>query len=448
MRMSKNILIVNWGTLDKVYPFKVAKQKGLTIFLATSRNYPDWIIKYVRKENIIITNTYKSTDLISDTLKYIRKNRIVLGGITTFFELNIYQTADLAYALGFQFLSPEAARNSSINKLLMKLVCINNGIKMPAFHLFRTVDEGHELLDRLKLPVVIKPITSGHSFGTIKVNTKNEFRNHFSIAQEHLKSRLDEWMDYYDSHNQDFIMEEYVEGPTVSIDGLIQNGKAYVIGMSDFIMSSEPIFMQKGVRTPPWIPPALQAKCINETKRVLKALKFDNCGFHCEMKVTKKSELVFLEAAARPPGGNMLENYKLASGIDFASLYIDLCMGNKIKLPKNINKTYVLENSFLPPAKYVAVKKIDGLKEISRLKSIRWVNNFTPKGSTARFKSSFPENIIHYLVCSKDLNGLKRDCQKIEEVVNIVYSDNLIYYYYCYLKERLNKLSHDFKRYV
>lgn len=335
MSKTHNILYVNWGTHDKEYTFKAAARKGLSTYLATSANYPKWVKLYVPKSNIIITNTYSSDVLIRDVLKFMDDHQIEFDAVLTFFEMNIVQTADLAGALNKTFLSTGAARRSSSNKLLMRLHCQHNGISTPQFIPFSTHREGLQALKKSKSPVVIKANRSGHSYGVMKVEGKtrqeliDDFTRKYALARKQLDANFDEWQEYYKLYHTHFLLEEYIEGTVFSCDGLIQNGKIIFSTITEFETTPGPYFLQNATFIPARFSTATKKKCRQTALDIIQVLGFDNCGFHIEMKLTPYGP-VLLEAAARLPGGKILDSYQEIYNVDLASLYIDLLLGKRL----------------------------------------------------------------------------------------------------------------------
>lgn len=427
--MKKKILFVNWGTSDKEYTFKVAHEKDLNIFLATSRNYPKWLNKYVSKEQLIFTNTYDSEKLIIDVAAYLYKNKMKLDAITTFFEMNIVQTADLASALGYKFISPKAARQSSGNKLLMKLRCQEKRIAIPKFTVFNNRKDGLKGLKKIGTPAVLKPVKSGHSFGAAYIDSddEDEFLKIFIKARKQLDSKIDEWMEYYDNYKEDFLLEEYLSGPVVSVDGLIKEGRIMICGFAEFIMSSLPFLLQERVYIPASFSTRIKKSCFLQAKKIIKALEFDNCGFHCEMKLTKKRGPILLEIAARPPGGNMLAGYFNAYGIDFTGLYLDIFLENKTSFKKPRSRKFVVHGGITAKKRGI-IKKIEGLNKIKRLKSLTNLS-YEKKGNLIDFFGDNPEALLSYRLTCKNRRQLKNDERVIFENFKACYYPKIYFYF-------------------
>ena len=110
-----------------------------------------------------------------------------------------------------------------------------------------------------------------------------------------------------------------MSGPVVSVDGIVQNKKINTIGMVEFVMGPEPRFTQEANYIPARLDKETQSKCEAMAQKVIEALGFDNCGFHCEQRITPSGP-VLIEIAARLPGGPLQPGYKQAYGVDLTSL--------------------------------------------------------------------------------------------------------------------------------
>jgi len=412
--MKRNkILIVNWGTQSSDYAFSIAKKKNLELFLATGENYPDWIKRYVEYDHIITTNTYDSERLIIDTLVFIEKRGVNFDAITTFFEMNVIQTADLAYAMGFKFLLPSVARRTSGNKLLMKLYCMHNHINIPKFGYFSTPAKGYRELKKVGVPAILKPVKSGHSYGISYIKTLNKpnFLSVLEKSKDQIKASIDEWMNYYNLYKNDFLIEQYIKGDVVSVDGLVQQNKIIFWGITKFEMSPLPHFIQESVTIPADYNTKTKNLCFREAKKIIKVLELDNCAFHSEYKLTKKGP-VLLEIAARPPGGNMTLAYKNAYKVDMIDMYLDICLGKKVKVPK-ISKNNVIIHKSVFDYNWGEVTDISGLMELKKKKYFKlyW---HVKKGSTIFPKYDLPSSLVYYQITADN----HEEAKKFQDEVN------------------------------
>lgn len=413
----KKVLIVGWGTWASEYAFVVAKKKGLDIYLATPTNYPSWVSKYVKREKLIFTDVYNSDVLIIDTLKYCKKHNINFDAIVSYFELNVVHAADLASTLSLPSISPHAARRSSVNKLAMREVCRQAGIPTPRFMAFESKEEALMALNKIERPSIIKPIMFGHSYGVVKIDKKDSvktFLKKINHAMDQLNPRFYPMMKDYHKFNGQFILEEYLKGTTVSVDGLIQNNKIMIGGLTEFVLSPDESFTQQSAYIPGRINKKTRSLCFEEAKKILKVLEFNNCGFHCEMILTSKGPRL-LEVAARLPGGRMAQGYLNAYGIDMMDLYFNICLGKKIKLNFSCNEKYVFHHSIFLH-KWGEVTKIEGFNKLKRNKYFT-LFSAKEKGDLIQPVTGIPEPIAYFQIVAPTRKKLIKYQKEVKSTI-------------------------------
>lgn len=423
--IQKKVLIVNWGTDDKKYVFEAGKRKGLDLYLATNRDYPKWILDYISHEKIILTNVYDSKKLIKDVVGFMNKDEFQFDGVTTFFEMNVMQTAKLAEKINLRFIPYKIVEVSSANKWKMRKVGKKFNLPSPKWDVFEGIDEGKNKLRKFNLPVIIKPIMSGHSYGVIKVNHKDEFEKKFRDAKKQLNARFDEWMKYFGIfYSKKFLIEEFIDGEMLSVDGIIADGEEKFIGVSSFEMSPEPAMMEVATFIPTWMDKKRKKKCIEVTRKIYKSLGFDNCGFHCEMKWHMNRGPVLIEIAARLPGGQMLDGYKEAYGVDLAGMYFDLTVGSKIrKWVEKKNKKWILQES-IPLQKEGKISRITGADRLNL--SNTTIYQMCKRGEIVKNYGGIFLPKIYYSVMADTKVEIKK-IRKIAMEIEIKY-DDLFYF--------------------
>jgi len=317
-----NILLVNWGTGSVYYALKKSIDlKKDKIFLATTPFLPQEIKNLFAPENLIYTNPYDSQKLIEDVVDFINNRKINFEIVTTFFEMNVYQASVLADFLKCpRFLSPESALKTSVNKLLTRLALKEKQIIQPRFELFDENDlsKAFAFYQKIKKPVVIKPVHSGHGYGTRFVEKNlsfRDFKNLYQKARNDLTRSYDEWMTWEKPFlNSRFLIEEFIGGTMVSCDGFVR-GKDHLefIGTTEFGLSKPPFLNQISHFTPPVNLNKKQVQqCQDYTRQIISVLGLQYCGFHCEMKY-EKNQPYLVEISGRLPGGTVLQAYQETS---------------------------------------------------------------------------------------------------------------------------------------
>ena len=422
LRNKKKILFINWGTPDKEYTFKAANKKGLDIYLATLNNYPKWIDKYVPNSRIIIANTYDSTSLINSVITFMNDTKIIFDGITTFFEMNIIPTADLAEVLGLPFIKSSSAKKSSANKLLMRFYCAKNNIRSPKFTSFSSISEGLKKLESFSSPAVIKAVHSGHSYGVMKIEgktkqlLKEDFINKYNLATQQLNSNFDEWMRYSTINKEHFILEEYFEGPVFSVDGIVQDNEIKVSILTEYEVTQGPHLLQKATIIPSTFTSKTINKCKREVFKIITALEFDNCGFHVEMRLTKNGPML-LEAACRPPGGKILDAYNYIYHVDIAGLYLDINLGKKIKrIDVEHSRYLIIEAKYASENGFVSEISDNADSDISNFKLFYSCK----KGDYVGYIFGIPSTYLYFQIIANTREELNIQRKKIKTKLVVI----------------------------
>jgi biotin carboxylase len=341
----KNFLLIEHGGKFKSFTLDVAKDKNLNLFIATSKP-EEWLYDYVKKENIILTNTDNITELIFSLSIFMKERNISFSGVGTFFEDFVTQTAEVANILGLVGCPIKSAYSSSRNKLIMRDICRTKNIAtQPDYEIFHITDKSKIKLFLCKYKnIVLKPIYGGSSVGVIKVSSDT---NLDTLLEDTLLEIQRDPDNTFKNYNNFFLLEEYLEGEVISIDGIIQNKNILFIGETQFYLGQEPKFIQIGGITPT----SLNIKELKEAKKItseiLFALDFNNCGFHCELRLTKDGPKL-IEIASRLPGGPIQINYNLAYEINSTSMMYDLWLGKKLnpKIIEYSNKYIIYKNIY------------------------------------------------------------------------------------------------------
>jgi biotin carboxylase len=408
----KRILIIEHGGYLKEFTFKKLIKKGCTIYLATTK-CEDWLFPYVKKDNILITNTFNSQDLLIDITTWIVAKKIRFDAVGTFKESAVIFTSDIADALGFINVGSGPARRSSQNKLLMRNYLKQNGYKnQPDFKIINVSDK---TFPDIRCDSVIKPLFGSSSHGVVKVNKGSDLRKVIELALNSMSPNEREAFKNFKGH---FLLEKYIPGKVYSVDGVIQDNKLIIAGIVEFIMGAEPYFTQIASIIPANITKSIEDELLKNTKEVLSILKFNNCGFHAEFRVHDNRPYL-LEIAARLPGGGIQLGYRKSRDIDLTDMIIDIWLGKKVKTqPKNIK--YVMHYSVIPNVKSTSIlKKVFGLDKVKKLKYVWDFYQFMKEGDKVLTYPDTPSQVYYFAIEADSREELMRRADEIKSLVTI-----------------------------
>lgn len=413
---NKKVLIVNSGGINKTHTFAKANELGLDLYLLLTEKdllEKKWVLNYIPKKKIILSKDTNFETFIEDVLVFQEKNGIKFDGVTTFVEEYTFQASCVASALDKTFISPSAVINSSFYKYVMRERCREKGIKTPYYHFFKTLKELKFLCKKLKFPVVIKPHDGNHSLAVIKIsNPQNprEITKAFNLA----KNEMNQYFSYRFDGDNLFILEEFIEGSLISVDGVIQNQKPKIVGIAEYFLSPDPLLVPEFNFIPPVSEHILKNKqsIYSETKKILKALGFDNCGFHCEMKVNG-DQVILIEIGARIAGGPIAQGYYRAYGLDLAKASYQLSLGDQVEFKKTKNNCVMQKAVFTYETSFFKKDFIDKLKKYDYVKDLV---KFYKEGDLIRIYGNQAEAVFYYCVEASNPKKLNEYLSEIEDL--------------------------------
>ena len=210
-----------------------------------------------------------------------------------------------AQAFGIPGNSPEAVE-ACRNKLRQRQVLAAAGVQVPEFFAFSTAHDLSQVLPRVKFPCVVKPLTLAASQGVMRANNPEEFaraveRIRALLTQPEIQILREPMLDHV-------MVETYVPGKEVAIEGLLGDGQLRVLAIFDKPDPLEgPFFEETIYVTPSRLPKETQDALIDCAAKAVYALGLKTGPLHAEFRVNADGPWV-LEAAPRPIGGCTLSS--------------------------------------------------------------------------------------------------------------------------------------------
>jgi len=347
----KTILIIGGGLLQ-VPIIQTAKTMKLKTLVADMN--PTSIGFQISDEQILMS-TKDVEGMVREAKKYA-KSQPIHGVITagTDASMTVAAVASAIGLPGIRFVDAEAATN----KVKMRQRLKDHGLPIPRFAAVWSLQDAKDALDSLTFPLVMKPADNMGARGVIKVNNKDDLQHAFRHAKKFCPTG-------------ELILEEYMEGPELSVDALAFDGKIRMTGIADRIIEREPFFIEVGHN----MPSALSKETLKEVEDVMsrgmRALGIHLGAGKGDIKVTKDGVKIG-EIAARLSGGFMSAfTYPLSTGVNLNRAALLIALG---ETPDNLepvlNRVSIERSLLSPPGKLIQIhgidetKKIDGVNEI------------------------------------------------------------------------------------
>ena len=194
--------------------------------------------------------------------------------------------------------SVAAAQNKHTMRGLLNIA----GVPQPKYRLISLDEDPSEISNEVPYPCVVKPLTLAGSRGVIRADSDVEFR----AALDRLKGILrmpDVASMRGDSSSRHVLVESFVPGKEVALEGLISHGKLKVLAIFDKPDPLDgPYFEETIYVTPSRLSHTLQEEIILCAARAAEALGLERGPVHAELRINQTGPCV-IEIAARSIGG-------------------------------------------------------------------------------------------------------------------------------------------------
>ena len=259
----------------------------------------------------------------------------------------------IAAALGLPNNPPHAARCSQ-RKDLSRQALRQAGAGVPGFALIDLAQPLKTQLQALPLPCVLKPLSMSGSRGVIRVDTLPQAL----AACDRIRAILDTDPPADDFVATHLLMECFVAGPEVAVEGLLRGGVLTPLAIFDKPDPLDgPYFEETYYITPSRHPASVQHDIIRSVAAACRALGLREGPVHAELRITPQG-CVMMEVAARTIGGECARLLKFATGHGLEELVIAHASGQALDAAPAAGAAGVL---MIPIPQAGILRRVEGL---------------------------------------------------------------------------------------
>ncbi|MDP3443878.1 MAG: ATP-grasp domain-containing protein [Ignavibacteria bacterium] len=348
MNKQKKLMILGASILQLPAIVK-AKDMG-HIVIAVDMDENALGFRYADKSLVISTNDIQSVLVAAEELK-------VDGIITLASDMPMRTVATVSKKLNITGISIDSAIKAT-DKARMRDALLINGVPIPNYYEvidFQTyIRKSRNFNDKF----IVKPTDSSGSRGIYLVeNPKDE---------NELKYAFDYCTKY--SKRGKIIIEEYMEGPEVSVETLSIDGEVHIIAITDKLTTGAPRFVEMGHSQPSTLPEEIIEEIESITKKAIEAIGIDFGPSHTEVIVTKEGPKI-VEIGARMGGDNITTHLvPLSTGVDMVSACICIALGEAPNIEKKYRKGSAIRYFKIPPG---VIKSIAGIERARNMEGIK-----------------------------------------------------------------------------
>ena len=357
---SSVILIIPAGSYRTNAFMNAATKLDLKVLVITDKSQ---VFSDHYPENVITMNF----QLWEDGLDIIREwsERYELKAVIGVDEESIVLAARLSESLSIEHNSLESVKITK-DKYLMRTVLKKFGIIGPWFKRFPVHKLTKEIFSEISLPCVLKPTFLSASQGVLRVNSFEEFIGGIEMLIDLLSQ--DEMKLLGGDKANWILIEEYIPGKEVSIEGIVNNGILKDLAIFDKPEPLDgPTFPETIFITPTILDDHIKLSLLETAQTALKALNIVKGPVHVELRINNNGNYI-LECAARSIGGLCSKVLEFKGGIGLEELILRSSLG------RNIEKTKLIERAkgvmMLPIEKRGILREIRGIEAALSVKGI------------------------------------------------------------------------------
>jgi biotin carboxylase len=231
-----------------------------------------------------------------------------------------------AERLGFPQ-NPSVAARRTANKLAQREALAAAGLPVPGFRDF-PLDGGPEVpAASVRYPCVLKPLGLSGSRGVIRADDPASFAAAWGRIASILSAARSERKPRDEGKGSRILVEDFVPGPEVALEGLLREGHLEVLALFDKPDPLDgPFFEETLYVTPSRHPAALQRRVEEVVAGAAAALGLREGPVHAEARLGPSGPVV-LEVAARTIGGLCARALRFGAGASLEELVVAHAVG-------------------------------------------------------------------------------------------------------------------------
>lgn len=280
--------------------------------------------------------------------------------------------ARMGAALNLAGNTPESVAAAN-DKAIQRRLWLAAGIAQPNFQIVPV-----DAADRsIGFPCVVKPVSLSASRGVMRADDEAGL----SAAVTEIRAILAET----GGADEPILLEEYVPGWELSIDGLLTDGALSVTAVFDKPDTpAGPTFEETLLVTPSRLPAPTLAAAIALAERAARALGLRQGPIHAELRIDERSGAVrpvMLELAARSIGGLCSRSLRFLEGTSLEMLILLNALGVTVDLGQPTGASGVL---MLPVERGGVLQAVEGQAEARAVAGITGLSITIPLGHAVR----------------------------------------------------------------
>ena len=203
------------------------------------------------------------------------------------------------------------------------------GVKTARYILVSSLEESLKFVEQVGYPVFAKPDSGVGAADTFKISNEDELRHFHEVKP-----------------NEQYIMEEFLDGSIVSFDGIANSKSEVVVAFKETFPTPIAEVVSKNLDVFYFAESKMPKTYREMGERIIKAFNVKSRCFHTELfklnsdkpGFAKKGEIVGLEINLRSPGGDTPDLLNLVAKTNYYEAYASMIVDDVSHLDNETNK--------------------------------------------------------------------------------------------------------------
>ncbi|MFE9680180.1 ATP-grasp domain-containing protein [Streptomyces sp. NPDC006285] len=391
--MAHLLVVESWvGSMSRLLPRAIREGGHEFTFLTRDLHHylraaPEGTAHPMLAARNVLTAETNDVDALLPVVERLHR-ALGFDAVVTSCDYYLPAVARIAARLGLPGPTPESVENAC-RKDTTRRVLGEAGVPGPRHAVCAGRAEAVEAARELGFPLVVKPVDLCAGMYVRRVDDERELSEACraiagfpSNARDQLRAPV-------------LLLEEFLEGPEVSVETVSFGGTTQVVGVTDKSLGGAPAFVETGHMFPAALAPADLAAAEDTATRAVGALGLDAVVAHTEIKLTAAGPRV-VEVNPRPAGNRITELIRHVTGLDLAAVCVEVALGRTPDLRRRDTGLRSAAVGFLVPDTAGTLESIEGSSRLHALEDVLEVQLAEP-GRAVKAAGSNNEYLGHVM---------------------------------------------------
>ena len=275
--------------------------------------------------------------------------------------------------------NPISSAKATRDKYLLRQTLAKQGFPVPTYKCFALSENIEDISTQVNYPCVLKPLSLSASRGVIRADNPEQFAEAFQRITKLLnKVKENKETDVESNQFQHLLVEDYVPGIEVALEGILINGELKTLALFDKPDPLEgPFFEETLYITPSRLPSEIQDALHCATADAATAIGLQHGPVHAELRYNEQGAFM-IEIAARTIGGLCSRTLRFGTGMSLEEVVIRQAIGYPIETFNREKQAAGV--MMIPVPKAGILGEVRGRKKARNVNGIEEVNITIPVG--------------------------------------------------------------------